>query len=151
VSTDSTNPATSLGRAITVRRSASGMSRKELATISGVSYPYLAAIEKGDRQPSSRILHSIAEALGCTVSELHSISETLPESTKPSRGSTWVLQTSSRPSFDAFPPTSSTDESRLIDELRDEVALLRRRIDRMDLELRELRSELFRRIDFQEN
>ena len=151
MSTDATDPATSLGRAITVRRSAGGMSRKELATVSGVSYPYLAAIEKGDRQPSSRILHSIAEALGCTVSELHSISETLPESTKTSRGSTWVLQTSSRPSLDAFPPSSSIDESRLIDELRDEVALLRRRIDRMDLELRELRFELFRRGDSQEH
>jgi transcriptional regulator with XRE-family HTH domain len=145
VSTESTDPSHTLGRAVTVRRSAIGMSRKDLAMKSGVSYPYLAAIEKGDRRPSAKILGLIANALGCTVSELHAISETLPDADSPPRGTTWVLQSNARPTSDMFKPSSSFDDSGLIDELRDEVALLRRRIDRMDAELRELRNEVLHR------
>lgn len=134
--------ARNLGRAITVRRAAAGMSRKELAAASDVSYPHLAAIEKGDRQPSSKVLLALADALGCSISALMQLSETLPEATSSHSG--WTLTTNRSP-IEAYASTSFGDDSGLIDELRDELSLMRRRLDRLDSEVRELRYELQRR------
>jgi len=59
-----------LGRAIKVVRTESGMERKELAKLSGLSYPYLSEIEQGKKRPSSESLLAIARALRLRQSEL---------------------------------------------------------------------------------
>lgn len=59
-----------LGRAIKVLRTEQGMSRKELAARSGVSYPYVADIESGRGRPSSSSLIAIATALDMSPSTL---------------------------------------------------------------------------------
>jgi transcriptional regulator with XRE-family HTH domain len=53
-----------LGRIIKVIRTDLGLERGDLADRAGISYSYLAAIENGQRRPSSVVLRSIAEALG---------------------------------------------------------------------------------------
>ena len=43
-----------VGRKIASRREELGISRKELAELTGLSYPYIAQIETGYRLPSTR-------------------------------------------------------------------------------------------------
>jgi len=59
-----------LGRAIKLVRTESGTERKELARLSGLSYPYLSEIEQGKKRPSSESLLAIARALRLRQSEL---------------------------------------------------------------------------------
>lgn len=59
-----------LGRTIQVLRTNKGLSRRDLATRSQVSYSYLSAIENGAKPPSSKILTLIARALGVRAFEL---------------------------------------------------------------------------------
>ncbi len=59
-----------LGRTIKVARTDLGIERKDLAERAGISYSYLAAIENGQKQPSSQVLLTLAEALGLRTHEL---------------------------------------------------------------------------------
>lgn len=59
-----------LGRAIRVIRTERGMNRKELAEVSGVSYPYLSEIESGRKTPSSKVMQQVADALRVRPSDL---------------------------------------------------------------------------------
>ena len=68
-----------LGRAIKVTRTEQGLERKELARISGLSYPYLSEIEKGKKRASTEALLPIARALGLRQSELLERAEGLLE------------------------------------------------------------------------
>ena len=68
-----------LGRAIKVTRTELGMERKELARLSGLSYPYMSEIEKGTKRASTEALIPIARALGLRQSELVERSERLLE------------------------------------------------------------------------
>jgi transcriptional regulator with XRE-family HTH domain len=81
-----------LGRAIKVTRTEQGLERKELARISGLSYPYLSEIEKGKKRASTEALLPIARALGLRHSELieraeglleRGLSNSLPSGTVP--------------------------------------------------------------------
>lgn len=68
-----------LGRAIKVTRTELGLERKELARLSGLSYPYLSEIEKGKKRASTEALLPIARALGLRQSELLERAERLLE------------------------------------------------------------------------
>jgi transcriptional regulator with XRE-family HTH domain len=68
-----------LGRAIKVTRTEQGIERKELARLSGLSYPYLSEIEKGKKRASTEALLPIARALGLRQSELLERAEQLLE------------------------------------------------------------------------
>jgi transcriptional regulator with XRE-family HTH domain len=68
-----------LGRAIKVTRTEQGLERKELARLSGLSYPYLSEIEKGKKRASTEALRPIARALGLKQSELLERAELLLE------------------------------------------------------------------------
>jgi transcriptional regulator with XRE-family HTH domain len=68
-----------LGRAIKVTRTEQGLERKELARLSGLSYPYLSEIEKGKKRASTEALLPIARALGLRHSELLERAEGLLE------------------------------------------------------------------------
>jgi transcriptional regulator with XRE-family HTH domain len=68
-----------LGRAIKVTRVELGFERKELARLSGLSYPYLSEIEKGKKRASTEALLPIARALGLRHSELLERAEGLLE------------------------------------------------------------------------
>jgi transcriptional regulator with XRE-family HTH domain len=69
----------SLGRAIKVRRAELDLSRRDLAEAAGLSYSYLAEIENGSKQPSSKALSSIAHALRLSPAELMASAEHLAE------------------------------------------------------------------------
>lgn len=73
-----------LGRKIAARREELGISRKELAEMTELSYPYIAQIETGYRLPSTRHQVPIARALGMSLDELFATEESLP-STRPRR------------------------------------------------------------------
>ncbi len=68
-----------LGRAIKVTRTEQGLERKELARLSGLSYPYLSEIEKGKKRASTEALRPIARALELRQSELLERAERLLE------------------------------------------------------------------------
>jgi len=68
-----------LGRAIRVTRTEQGLERKELARLSGLSYPYISEIEKGKKRASTEALRPIARALGLRQSELLERAERLLE------------------------------------------------------------------------
>lgn len=56
--------------AIESARTAAGLSQRTLATITGISQATLNRILKGDRSPKMTELILIADATGCTVSQL---------------------------------------------------------------------------------
>lgn len=64
-----------LGRKIATRREELGISRKDLAGLTGLSYPYIAQIETGYRLPSTRHQVPIARALGMSLDELFDTEE----------------------------------------------------------------------------
>lgn len=68
-----------LGRAIAALRIERGMKRKDLVASAGISYPYLAEIEKGRKTPSLQKLEKIAISLQVTVPELLIRSEAIKE------------------------------------------------------------------------
>ncbi|HVE91179.1 MAG TPA: helix-turn-helix transcriptional regulator [Actinomycetota bacterium] len=59
-----------LGLTIRIMRTERGIDRKTLASLTGLSYPYLSEIEGGRKHPSTRVLGQIAEALDVELSEL---------------------------------------------------------------------------------
>lgn len=83
-----------LGRKIAARREELGLSRKDLAQATDLSYPYIAQIETGYRLPSTRHQVPIAKALGLSLDELFSTEDSLPRS-RPRRATG-----SRRPSID---------------------------------------------------
>ena len=71
--------ARALGKAISIRRIELGLSRNDLRDRSGLSYPYVAELEKGAKRPSSRSLDALAEALELRPFELLARAESLSE------------------------------------------------------------------------
>ena len=67
-----------LGRRIAARREELGLSRKELAEATHLSYPYVAQIETGYRLPSTRHQGSLSRVLGLSLDELFGTGEDLP-------------------------------------------------------------------------
>lgn len=65
-----------IGRALQVLRAELGLSRKQLATRAGLSYSYLSEIEGGKKEPSSKTMFVLADALGVSPSELMAAAET---------------------------------------------------------------------------
>ncbi|MBU1226079.1 MAG: helix-turn-helix domain-containing protein [Actinobacteria bacterium] len=81
-----------LGRTIQVLRTDQGLDRKDLAERAGISYSYLAAIETGNKPPSSKVLFAIAEALGLRSHELMGAAESRHDrhhGSSPSRPGAW--------------------------------------------------------------
>jgi transcriptional regulator with XRE-family HTH domain len=70
-----------LGKAITIRRVELGLSRNELRDRSGLSYPYVAELEKGKKSASGRALAAIASALEMRPHELLARAESLADET----------------------------------------------------------------------
>jgi transcriptional regulator with XRE-family HTH domain len=59
-----------LGRLVQERRHELGLSRRDLADRSEVSYPYVSQIETGDRDPSLRTIRKLADVLEVPVEEM---------------------------------------------------------------------------------
>lgn len=62
-----------LGRFIEQRRTELGLSRRDLAERSGLSYPYVSQLETGDREPALKAMKQLAPALELRVEELASL------------------------------------------------------------------------------
>jgi transcriptional regulator with XRE-family HTH domain len=67
--------AEALGHTIKVVRTDLGFGRRRLAGLAGISYSYLSAIENGDKVPSAKILHVLAERLELQPHELYAAAE----------------------------------------------------------------------------
>jgi len=52
-----------------------GLARKELAAEAGISYPYMAEIELGRKEPTMATLRTLAGALGVAPSTLYAFAE----------------------------------------------------------------------------
>ena len=64
-------PAERLGEIIRRQRELSELSMRQFATLAGISNPYLSQIERGLREPSERVLESIAAALQVSAETLY--------------------------------------------------------------------------------
>lgn len=51
-------------------RQQKGLRQQQLAQRAGVTQPHLSAVERGQRQPSLRMLQRIAAVLGCKLDDL---------------------------------------------------------------------------------
>jgi len=60
-----------LGEIIRRQRELSAMSMRQFSELVGISNPYLSQIERGLREPSERVLESIATALRTTSDSLY--------------------------------------------------------------------------------
>lgn len=127
-----------LGRAIRVARTQQGLNRKELAQLSGLSYPYVSEIESGRKTPSSRALGHIAGALDVAPHELMEAGEAMshpPDTSWFSPRHAFFL----RPAQEALSGIDHASEGAhragpeggLVDELRAEA----RRLSRADVAL----------------
>lgn len=56
--------------AIFNKRVEAGLSQTRLAELAGVTQPHISAIERGDASPSVDVLHALANALDCPVTEI---------------------------------------------------------------------------------
>ena len=65
------SPLDDLGGYIRHQRESAALSLRKLATIAGVSNPYLSQIERGLRKPSAEILQAIAKALEISSETLY--------------------------------------------------------------------------------
>jgi transcriptional regulator with XRE-family HTH domain len=63
-------PPSALGEIIRRQRELSAMSMRQFSELVGISNPYLSQIERGLREPSERVLESIATALRTTSNAL---------------------------------------------------------------------------------
>ncbi len=68
--------AVALGRAIAVRRTELGRTRKQLAAAAGLSYPYVSGIERGAKSPSAASVRALADALELTPAALWARADT---------------------------------------------------------------------------
>lgn len=50
-------------------REAQGLTLRELAARSGVSHSYIAEIERGETEPTRRVMRAIQEALAASLAE----------------------------------------------------------------------------------
>jgi transcriptional regulator with XRE-family HTH domain len=64
-------PPSALGEIIRRQRELSAMSMRQFSELVGISNPYLSQIERGLREPSERVLESIATALRTTSDSLY--------------------------------------------------------------------------------
>lgn len=60
-----------IGNYIREQRNSAEMSLRQLASLAGVSNPYLSQVERGLRNPSARILQQIAKALRISAEALY--------------------------------------------------------------------------------
>jgi len=59
-----------IGETLRAERNERGLTLREVAEGAHVSVSYLAEIERGEKDPSSRVLESIAAGLGVEISDL---------------------------------------------------------------------------------
>src|SRR3954452_7685852 len=62
-----------LGRFLEGRRHELGLSRRDVAEQSGLSYPYVSQLETGDREPALKAMRALAPVLNVRVEELASM------------------------------------------------------------------------------
>lgn len=62
-----------LGRFLEQRRAELGLSRRDVAERSGLSYPYVSQLETGDRNPALKAMRQLAPVLDVPVEELASM------------------------------------------------------------------------------
>lgn len=70
---------TSLGELIRQQRELASLPMRQLATMAGISGPYLSQIENGLRTPSDQVIRSLATILGIDPDELLSETRTTDE------------------------------------------------------------------------
>ncbi len=88
-----------LGRFLEHRRHELGLSRRDLAERSGLSYPYVSQLETGDREPALKAMRALAPALDVRLDELAALVA----------GGAWAgTADSTYSSFMATPPLSTS-------------------------------------------
>jgi transcriptional regulator with XRE-family HTH domain len=93
-----------LGRFVGDRRAELGLSRKELADASGLSYPYVSQIETGEREPALKAMRGLAAALDVPVEQLAGL-------TSPAQWMTSAAVVASSPT-PPTPPSAAGSERR---------------------------------------
>lgn len=131
-----------LGRFLAHRRAELGLSRKDVAERSGLSYPYVSQLENGDREPALKALRQLAPVLEVRPEDLAALVA----------GGEWATTTSSsyvsaRPSAAPSAPSTTYQRDRALlsveRRLRDVPALERISLlnELVEQAVRELRAQ----------
>lgn len=72
-----------LGRLIRERRQALGLSRRDLADLADLSYPYVSQLETGYRMPSSTAALVLSKILGLSLDQIFGTSPELDIASRP--------------------------------------------------------------------
>ncbi|MBM4182906.1 MAG: helix-turn-helix transcriptional regulator [Gemmatimonadetes bacterium] len=71
-------PSVALGTVIRTRRTERGLSQESLAAACGLDRTYVGGLERGERNPTLKVLWQLAEALGTAPSALLADAESAP-------------------------------------------------------------------------
>lgn len=126
-----------LGHAIKVERVARAWERKDLAEMTGISYPYLSEIETGKKRPSWSALGAIADALGLRTSDLLAAAEAsvnaaspVADSVAPGRPPRWL--TGMPRTLHNMPTSAFTSPSHAPDDADRRARLMREILDALE-------------------
>lgn len=89
----------SLGRAVKVLRTHRGLSRRELAVASGLSYTYLAEIENGRKRLSAKSLLYVSRGLSVRPFEILSLAEAWTTKTSETPATLTATEEAPRPTL----------------------------------------------------
>ena len=78
---DDTDRRSAIGKAIVIRRTELGLSRNDLRDRTGLSYPYVAELEKGAKRMSAASLDAVSGALELRPAELLAMADALADDT----------------------------------------------------------------------
>jgi transcriptional regulator with XRE-family HTH domain len=93
-----------LGRFLEHRRGELGLTRRQLAERSGLSYPYISQLETGDREPALKAMRALAPVLDVRPEDLASLVA----------GGEWLSTATS--TYESAPPARATKP--VADEVR---------------------------------
>jgi len=86
-----------LGRFLEQRRHELGLSRRDLAERSGLSYPYVSQLETGDREPAIKAMRALAPVLDVRLDQLAGL---VAGGAWSDSGSTYAPAAASPPSYE---------------------------------------------------
>jgi transcriptional regulator with XRE-family HTH domain len=110
-----------LARLIRERREALGLTRRDLANQTGLSYPYISQLETAYRLPSSKAMQVLARSLGVPASDLflalpgdtEPAEAVAPQASSQTAAAHWIANPAYQKPAQQPPLTTSEDAARL--------------------------------------
>jgi len=100
-----------LGRFLEQRRHELGLSRRDLAERSGLSYPYVSQLETGDREPAIKAMRALSPVLDVRLDQLAGL---VAGGAWSDTGSTYAAMAAPPPSYEVSPSEGSAKREKVL-------------------------------------